>query len=177
MKKEDCFFLGKIVKRYSYKGELLVKLDTDQPEFYQHLDAVFVQVKNSFIPFFIEHSQLHKSNLLRLKFEEIDTEEDANSLLNSELYLPLSSLPKLEGNKFYYHEVIGFMVMDENYGEVGKIVSINDATAQALFEIENNGIEVLIPMNDHFIMHVNRKEKVLTVNTPPGLIELFLNIN
>ena len=174
MKKEDCFYLGKIVKKYSYKGELLAKLDTDQPELYENMDAVFIQVRNTLIPFFIESSQLHKSDLLRLKLEEVETEQDADSLIKSELYLPLEFLPKLEGNKFYFHEVIGFTVFDENYGEVGKIVSINDSTAQSLFEIENNGVQILIPMNDHFIVEVNRKKQTITVNTPPGLIDLYL---
>ena len=128
MQKEDCFYLGKIVRKYSFKGELLIKLDTDQPEIYKNLDAVFIFVGNSLIPFFIERSQLHKSDLLRVKFEEISTEEDANALLKSDVYLPLELLPKLEGNKFYFHEVIGFIVKDVNFGNVGIIKGINDTT-------------------------------------------------
>ena len=173
MKKEDCFYLGKIVKKYSFKGELLAKLDTDQPELYEHLDAMFVQVRNNLIPFFIESSQLHKSELLRIKFEEVDTEADADALLKSELYLPLEFLPKLEGNKFYFHEVIGFKITDKNFGEVGTVKAINDSTAQALFEVDRDGIEILIPMNDEFIVEVNRETKTILVETPEGLIDLY----
>ena len=174
MRKEDCFYLGKIVKKYSFKGELLAKLDTDQPELYENLDAVFIQVRNSLIPFFIESSQLHKSDLLRLKLEEVKTEEDADSLLKSNLYLPLELLPKLEGNKFYFHEIIGFTILDVNFGKVGLIKGVNDSTAQALFEIDRNGIEILIPMNDQFIIEINREAKTIKVETPPGLIDLYL---
>jgi len=173
MQKEDCFYLGKIVKKYSFKGELLAKLDTDQPELYEHLDAIFIQVKNNFIPFFVESSQLHKSELLRIKFEDVDNEGDADVLLKSELYLPLEFLPKLEGNKFYFHEVINFKIIDVNFGEVGIIKAINDSTAQSLFEIDRNGIEVLIPMNDEFIIEVNRETKSILVETPEGLIDLY----
>jgi len=175
MKKEDCFYLGKIVKKYSFKGELLAKLDTDQPELYERLDAIFIQVKNNLIPFFIESSQLHKSELLRVKFEEVDTEADADALLKSELYLPLELLPKLEGNKFYFHEIIGFKIIDKNFGEVGVIKAINDSTAQSLFEVDRDGIEIFIPMNDKFIIEVNRKSKAITVETPPGLIDLYIS--
>jgi 16S rRNA processing protein RimM len=174
MQKEDCFYLGKIVKKYSFKGELLAKLDTDQPELYEHLNAIFIQVKNNFIPFFVESSQLHKSELLRIKFEDVDSEGDADALLKSELYLPLEFLPKLEGNKFYFHEVINFKIIDKNFGEVGTIKAINDSTAQSLFEIDRNGIEILIPMNDEFIIEVDRDNKSITVETPPGLIELYI---
>ncbi|MFT5215396.1 MAG: 16S rRNA processing protein RimM [Glaciecola sp.] len=175
MQKEDCFYLGKIVTKYSFKGELLAKLDTDQPELYEHLDAIFVQVRNNLIPFFVESSQLHKSDLLRVKFEDVDTEGDADALIKSELYLPLKFLPKLEGNKFYYHEVIGFKITDKTFGEIGIITAINDSTAQALFEVDRNGIDILIPMNDEFIIEVNRKTQTITVETPPGLIELYLD--
>jgi len=175
MKKEDCFYLGRIVKKYSFKGELLAKLDTDQPELYEHLDAMFVQVRNNLIPFFIESSQLHKSDLLRIKFEDVDSEADADALIKSELYLPLEFLPKLEGNKFYFHEVIGFKITDKSFGNIGVIKAINDSTAQALFEVDRDGIEILIPMNDEFIVEVNRKNKTITVETPPGLIDLYLS--
>jgi 16S rRNA processing protein RimM len=174
MKKEDCFYLGKIVRKYSFNGELLIKLDTDEPELYENLDALFLEVRGALIPFFIESSQLHKSDLLRVQFEDVTNEADADSLIKSDVYLPLEFLPKLEGNKFYFHEVIGFTIKDKNYGEVGKIVSINDSTSQALFEVENNGKEILIPMNDKFIVKVDRTTKTIIVNTPEGLIDLYL---
>ena len=174
MKKEDCFYLGKIIKKYSFKGEVLAKLDTDQPEIYENLDAVFIELKNNLVPFFVEHSQLHKSELLRIKFEDVIDEAGADAIMKSDLYLPLAALPKLEGNKFYFHEVIGFEVEDEHFGKVGVIKAINDTTAQALFEIDRNGIEILIPMNDEFIIKVDRANKTILVNTPEGLIDLYL---
>ncbi|QNK76573.1 16S rRNA processing protein RimM [Winogradskyella sp. PAMC22761] len=174
MKKEDCFYLGKIVSKYSFKGELLIKLDTDEPDLYDNLDAIFIDLRGNLVPFFAESSQLHKSNLLRIKFEDVDTEEDADALIKTDLYLPMDLLPKLEGNKFYFHEVIGFAIIDSNYGDVGVLKGINDSTAQALFEIDKDGIEILIPMNDEFIVKVDRKNKTIEVNTPEGLIDLYL---
>lgn len=173
MKKENCFYLGKIVKKYSFKGELLAKLDTDEPELYEHLDAIFIDLRGNLIPFLIESSQLHKSDLLRLRLEDVDNESDADALLKSDLYLPLELLPQLNGNKFYFHEVIGFKIRDEKFGEVGTIIGINDSTAQALFEVDRNGVEILIPMNDEFIVKVDRAQKTIMVNTPDGLIELY----
>ncbi|TPV34611.1 16S rRNA processing protein RimM [Paucihalobacter ruber] len=174
MQKKDCFYLGTIVKKFSFKGELLAKLDTDEPELYDDLDAVFVDLRGTMVPFFIESSQLHKSDLLRLKFEDVDTEADADALIKAELYLPLTVLPKLSGNKFYFHEVIGYQIIDEIFGPVGTIVSINDTTAQALFEIKQNGKEILIPINDEIITKVDREQRTITVKAPDGLIELYL---
>ena len=172
---KDCFYLGKIVKKYSFKGELLAKLDTDEPAIYENLDAIFIDLNSTLIPFFIEKSQLHKSDLLRLKFDDINNEEDAEALLKSDLYLPLELLPKLEGNKFYFHEIINFKLIDENFGLVGVVKGVNDTTAQALFEVDRDGIEILIPLNDDFIKKIDRTNKIITVNTPKGLIELYLD--
>jgi len=176
MKKEDCFYLGKIVKKYSFKGELLAKLDTDEPHLYDNLDSIFIDLRGNLVPFFIDSSQLHKSDLLRLKFEDVNTEADADALLKTELYLPLEFLPKLEGDKFYFHEVIGFSVKDKKHGVVGVIKSINDSTAQALFVIDNEGTEILIPMNDEFITKVDRADKTIFINAPDGLIDLYLDV-
>ncbi|RZJ63135.1 MAG: 16S rRNA processing protein RimM, partial [Flavobacterium sp.] len=83
--------------------------------------------------------------------------------------------PKLEGDKFYFHEVIGFDVEDKRLGIVGKIVSVNDIAAQPLFEVlKDNVIEILIPMIDHFIVKVDRKNKVIKMDLPEGLIEMYL---
>lgn len=174
MQKKECFYLGKIVKKYSFKGEVLAKLDTDEPELYENLDTIFIELKNNLVPFFIEQSQFHKSELLRIKFEDVETEADADALIKCDLYLPLEFLPNLDDDKFYYHEVIGFHIKDKNHGEIGIIKGINDMTAQALFEVEFEGKEILIPLNDDFIISVDKKNKIILVETPQGLIDLYL---
>ena len=174
MRKEECFYLGKIVSKYSFKGEVLIKLDTDEPELYENLESVFISLGNSLVPFFIEDSRLHRSNLLRVRFEEVKEESDADRIIGSEVYLPLDQLPKLSGNKFYYHEVIGFRLVDRIHGDIGSIVSINDSAAQALFVGEKDGKQLLIPLNDEIITRVDRDAKTIFVNTPEGLVSLYL---
>lgn len=175
MRKEDYFYLGKIVKKHSFKGEVVIKLDTDEPELYKNMESVFVDIGNNLIPFFIEKSSLSKGTMLRVKFEDVSSEADAEAILKSGIYLPISLLPKLSGNKFYYHEVIGFEVVDANFGKVGIIQHINDTAAQPLFEIDREGVVVFIPMIDDFIKKVDRDNKVIEVATPEGLIDLYIN--
>jgi len=174
MRREDCFYLGKIVSRHGYKGDLLVKLDTDDPREYENLESVFVSLGNNLVPFFISRSRLHKSNLLRVTFEDVATEDAVSRLLGAELYLPLDQLPKLTGNRFYYHEVIGFRLQDERHGDAGEIKAVNDQAAQALFVAEKDGKEVLIPVSDDFITRVDRETRKIHIRTPEGLLELYL---
>jgi 16S rRNA processing protein RimM len=174
MHKDDCFYLGKIAKKFSFKGEVLIYLDTDEPELYENMESVFVEFNKNLVPFFIENSSLHKNDFLRVQFEDVDSEAEADTLIGCDIYLPLSMLPKLEGNKFYFHEVIGFEVEDKRLGIVGIIQSINDTTAQPLFEVLNGEVEILIPMIDHFLVEIDRKNKKVVMDLPEGLIEMYL---
>ncbi|MGB5553670.1 MAG: ribosome maturation factor RimM [Flavobacteriaceae bacterium] len=174
MRKEECFYLGKVVSKYSFKGEVLIKLDTDEPEIYENMESVFVSLGNNLVPFFIRRCRLHKSNLLRIDFEEVNEEADADRIMGAALYLPLKFLPKLEGNKFYFHEVIGFTIQDSVHGDIGTIQSVNDTTAQALFEVLKGEKQLLIPINDDIITKVDRENKTIEVTTPDGLVALYL---
>ncbi|WP_318309324.1 ribosome maturation factor RimM [Flagellimonas crocea] len=174
MRKEDCFYLGKVVSKYSFKGEVLVKLDTDEPDIYENMESVLVSLGNNLVPFFIDRCRLHKSNLLRIDFEEVKDEASADNIIGSELYLPLTMLPPLKGNQFYYHEIIGFTVMDEVHGDIGIIESVNDSASQDLFEIKKGDKELLIPVSDDIIAKVDRENKTIHVKTPEGLVDLYL---
>ncbi|WP_457616562.1 ribosome maturation factor RimM [Lutibacter sp.] len=175
MRKEDCFYLGKIVRKHSFRGEVVAKLDTDEPALYNNLESVFVMLNNNLVPFFIEKSLLRKGNQLRLKFEDVEDEAAADAIMGAALYLPIAFLPKLSGKKFYFHEIIQFEIEDVNYGKIGVITGVNDTTAQPLFEIDANGKEVFIPMIDNFIKEVDRQNRKIIVETPEGLIDLYLD--
>ena len=172
MKKEECFYIGKVVGKYSFKGELLVKTDSDNPEQYTELKSIFIELGNALVPFIINSVQLHKSQLIRIRFENVTNEIEADKLIKKDVYLPLSYLPKLKGKKFYYHEVIGFSIM-HNKENLGTIVRIHDQGPQALFEIKKyDGSTSLIPIHDDFIINVDRGKKNISVEIPDGLLEL-----
>jgi len=175
MCKEECFYLGKVVSKYSFKGEVLLKLDTDEPEIYEKMESVFVEMGKNLVPFFITKSRLHKSSLLRVQFEDVEDEDGANQLIGKGVYLPLTMLPKLSGNQFYYHEVIGFTLMDAVHGNVGVIVAVNDSASQVLFEAEKDGKQLLLPVSDDIIKKVDRSSKTIYVEAPEGLVDLYLN--
>lgn len=86
----------------------------------------------------------------------------------------MSQLPKLGENQFYYHEIIDYRAVDETHGEIGSIKFVNDQTMQALFFIDFNGKEIIIPVNDRFIQKVDKEEKTIYFKTPEGLIDMYL---
>jgi 16S rRNA processing protein RimM len=146
----------------------------DDPSEYEMLDVVFLNINNMPVPYFIKSIKILNNKAI-LSFEDIDSTEKAEFLLKKEMYLPLSTLPKLTGNKFYYHEVEGFHVKDINFGDLGVLHSILDYPHQAVMQIFHHDKEILIPVNDEIILDVNRKTKTLTIRAPEGLIEIYLN--
>jgi len=175
MQKKDAFCLGKIAKKFSFKGEVLIYLDTDEPYQYENLESIFVEFGEDLIPFFIKKSSFHKNNFLRINFEDITSEEQSDKIIGKKIYLPLSMLPKLSENKFYFHEIIGFTTRDIHHGNIGTITDINETKTQAFFIITNNQEkEILVPIVDQFIEKIDRKQKTITLKTPPGLIDLYL---
>ena len=172
MTQDECFQLGKITKPFGYKGQVIFFLDVDSPEDYTDLDSVFVEVKGLLIPYFIKGISIN-GNKAVVTFEDIDAKE-AQSLIGCDLYLPLDVLPELTGNKFYFHEVIGWRVIDSEKGDIGNIQSVIDFPAQPLFQIMKNDKEILIPVIDPVIKNVNREEKTIYITAPNGLIDLYL---
>ena len=174
MNQNNYYYLGKVTRKFSFKGELIVFLDTDTPSHYYGLKKIFLKVDNSYIPYFISKISKYKNNSVRVKFEDVKNESEAMELINYEVFLPTEELPKLEGKKFYYHEVIGFKVIDINYGKIGEITYINDQTPQHLFVVKSSGKEILIPINDDFILDLDRINKIVNLKIPEGLLKIYM---
>ena len=173
MQKEDCYLLGYITKPHGLNGEVAAFLDVDSPEEYREMESVFVDINNKLVPFFIEHLEITPKKSI-LKFEEVDNIESAEEIIGKELYLPLTALPPLTGNAFYYHEIIGFEVIDEAFGPIGPVREVFSNSSQDLIACNHQEKEVLFPVTDELIERVDRENKRLYVKLPDGLIDLYL---
>lgn len=173
MTKDECYRLGNITKPFGYKGQMVFYLDVDSPQDYADLDSVFIETKTGLVPYFFKVDNIN-GNKAVVTFEDL-TPDEAHALAGHDLYLPLNLLPKLTGNQFYFHEVIGFRVVDSQYGDIGTLQSIIEYPAQPLFQIDKEGKEILIPIIDPVIKLVDRENKTLHIDAPNGLIELYLN--
>jgi 16S rRNA processing protein RimM len=170
---DDLFYLGKIIKPFGNKGDLYVFLDVDDPENYENMESVFVMINGKPVPFFIENFRLKQKKSAVIKFLDVD-EDFAEMMIGSPLYLPLDNLPKLKGKKFYYHEVKGFTIIDKTFGIVGAVTGILEYPGNPVIEIDRSGKTVLLPLNDEFLIKVDRKMKEILMDVPEGLIELYL---
>jgi 16S rRNA processing protein RimM len=169
----DCFYLGKITKSFGFKGEVCLFLDVNNIEEYAELDGVYIDI-NSHLVFYDIESLRFSENKVIVRFSDTSY-DDTLALIGKEMYLPLSMLPKLEGNKFYFHEVIGFKVIDTEKGEIGILKEVIDYPAQPLLIVWLDEKEILIPLIDKIIEKLDREHKIMYINAPAGLIDLYLS--
>ena len=173
MRVDDCYQLGEILKTHGLKGELMVHLDVDDPNEYREMESVFVQQDGNLVPFFIESISISDQSKAKIKFEDIDSVDDAKEMKGLLLFLPTSQLPELPDDQYYLHELIGFTVIADDES-LGKVIEIFDQEPNPLFTVDANGKEVLIPLQDHFLKSVDKKNSTIVVNLPDGYLDLYL---
>jgi len=174
MADKNFYYLGTLTKPFGLKGALCAYFDVDDCERYLDLDAVFIETDGEMLPYMIEDLQFRGNNQFVIKLQDVDI-DNVREFVQTELYLPLSRLPKLTGNRFYFHEVIGFQVVDEQLGEIGTCKGFMELTNNPLMQVDYDGTEILIPASSEFVTNVDRENKTLHVTTPEGLVELYLS--
>ncbi len=173
MKQNECYEIGYITKTHGLKGDVTLQLDVDEPESYSELDSAFVEVKKQLVPFFIEHVNVQQKRAI-IKFEGVDTLEQAHALIHCRVMLSLDTLPKTDDSKFYMHDILGYTVQDELLGKLGIITQLYEGSHQDIIGMEYAGKEVLIPVVDAIILGSDSATKTLHTRLPNGLVDLYL---
>lgn len=174
MADKNFYYLGTLTKPFGLKGALCAYFDVDDCERYLDLDAVFIETDGEMLPYMIEDLQFRGNNQFVVKLQDVDM-DNVREFVQTDLYLPLSRLPKLTGNRFYFHEVIGFKVVDDRLGEIGTCKDFMELANNPLMQVNHDGSEILIPASGEFVTNVDRDNKILHVSTPEGLVELYLS--
>ena len=174
MKKQDYHYLGKIVSKFSFKGEILIKLETKELADHR-FSSFFLELNGQLVPYKVEKLYKHKSMLLRVKLNDIDSESETISLIKKDVYLPTADLPRSDNKKFYFNEIIGHKMIDKKTGYVGKVVTIDAQTPQLIAMVKNQkDDEIIIPLVDDFIEKIDSINNEIIVSLPDGLTKINL---
>ena len=176
-KKEDCFFVGSFVKTHGVKGELVAKKSSDLLEKYK-LETVLVDIDGGLVPFFITPNGLTPRNhaTVRIHLEDMENEAKATRFIGCEIYVPFKDAPDYfeDKDEIEASALIGFTYIDEKRGVLGIIEDIQDYSGNVVMVLELNGQEVMIPFSEDNFIEIDEDEKSITMVTPEGLIDLYL---
>jgi 16S rRNA processing protein RimM len=167
---EPITFIGKCLRYHGFKGEIIVALEPSVRKYIQKAEWVFINIDNSPVPFFIESiSASDQSAILKLK--GIDKEKQLPEILQQDVFVKSSLFP----NKFksQQNELQGFKVFSQEK-EIGIAHELVDYNGNILLQVFNHEKEILIPVNDNTIVSVDKRKKMIVVEMPEGLLELYL---
>ena len=171
MRKKDCFLVGTVFKLHGYKGDVTIYNNNDILFNFNTINYFLIEENNSLVPFFITKARHKKKNIILVKFEDVNSEEEALRILKRDAYLPNKLLPKHK-KEISEKQIIGFKILDITLGNLGKINYINSQTPQNLIYVSNDGKEFCFPMHNEFIININYEKEIMEVNIPEDLIHL-----
>lgn len=165
--------VGKIVNTHSLKGEVKVISSTDfEEERFKKGSKLLITRGNQLIREVIVESYRNHKNFLLVKFEGIDSVEEAEKLKNLQIKIDSDEAGELEENEFYFHEIIGCQVFDENDRNLGEIIDILTPGANDVWVIKGeNGKEILIPYIEDVVKKIDITSKKVNIEVMEGLID------
>ena len=168
IKNEEVYKIGRLGKAHGVKGEVSLQFDDD---IFDRVDADYLvlEIDGILVPFFMEEYRFRSDSLALVKFCDIDTQERAAELTGCDVYFP-RALAEKDDEQLSLASLVGFNVIEANNNKkVGTIASIDDSTANILFELEDGR---LIPATDDLITDINTKDRTIKMEIPEGLLEL-----
>lgn len=164
--------IGKIVATYGLLGEVILKHNLGKKTSLKGLSAIFLeQGQNEMLPYFIESSKIKTATEIYLKLEGISTKEDAKRLNQKEIWLPEEDFTKY-ASKSSAISLLGFHLLNEG-NDIGEILEIIEQGHQVLCRIDLDGKEALIPLHDQTLDRIDKKNKLVHVVLPDGLLDVF----
>lgn len=165
--------VGKIVNTHSLKGEVKVISSTDFEEqrFEKGTELLITRGNQVVKEVTVESYRTHRNNLL-VKFVGIDSIEEAEKLKNLQIKIDSENIGELEENEYYFHEIIGCEVFDENGKSLGEISEILTPGANDVWVIKSqNGKEILIPYIEDVVKKIDVENKKIDIEVMEGLID------
>jgi 16S rRNA processing protein RimM len=173
--KKYCTEVGYIQKLHGSKGEVIAVI-TD--EFAGSLDSseyLYIDIDGGLVPFFIsEDGWRYKNNESAIvKFDFVDSPTKAKNLAGCKLYAKINNIAAVKIHE-RFHDLTGMDVIDDNRGDLGKIIRIDDFSGNVVITVTHPSGEILIPLSDQIIKRIDKKNKKLFLTCPDGLIDLYL---
>lgn len=173
IREDEVYKIGVLTKTHGVSGELSLSFTDD---IFDRVDAEYLicRMDGILVPFFMEEYRFKSRSTALVKFEGIDTEEEARRMTGVEVFFPKALVEEADDPVYSWSYFVGFGVTDEQAGYLGRIVSVDESTVNVLFEIERpDGSDFLIPAHEEFIREINPEESMIQVCLPEGLCNLY----
>ena len=172
IRRDEVYKIVKLGKPHGVKGEITFAITDDV---FDRVDAEYLilDIDGILVPFYLEEYRFKNDENVLVKFEDIDTQEQARNYTGCEVFFP-RHLSDSDEENMSWAEIIGFHLVDAVSGKVvGTIDHVDDSTLNLLFEVTTDaGDEILIPASNDLIEEVSAEKKEIRMAIPEGLLDL-----
>jgi 16S rRNA processing protein RimM len=159
--------VGFLRRAHGVHGEMLMELHTDFPERLRSGRKLLVGDEHK--PMTLSGARPHAKGML-VKFQGIETPEDAGLFRNQWVYVKATDVPALPEDKIYQHELFGFNVVDESDNLLGELVEIIETGANDVYVVKDEaGKEILLPAIPQVILEIDADRRLMRVHLLEGL--------
>jgi 16S rRNA processing protein RimM len=168
----NYFKIGRLAATFGLEGQLVLEHKLGKKTSLKGLENIFIEDSNdSFLPYFVESSQIKNGKEIYIKLEGISSKENARPLVKKEIWLSENDFKKFSANAAPI-SLLGFTVFNENE-ELGEVCEVIEQPHQILCKIMLNGKEALIPVHEESLEKIDKKNRKLFVNLPEGLLDIY----
>lgn len=159
--------IGRVLKPWSYHGELKIEILTEFPERFASLRQVFLGDDAKL--FSVERVRLH-GNAALLKLKGIDSTEAAAKLRDQLVQVALEDAVRLPKGKLYLYQVVGLRVTTTDGQALGEIAEVLDTGANDVYVVKDGAREILIPAIEDVVKEISLDRGEVVIKLMEGLI-------
>lgn len=165
--------LARIVKPRGNRGEALARDLCEDPErFEPGAELRLLYPSGETKTGRLERGWYHQGRLV-LKFEGVDSINDAEELRGVEVQIPYEELGPPPEGEYYYIDLIGCEVRTADDDRlIGTVKAIQEPGGGLLLEVRKGKSETLIPFRDEICVETAPEKKLIRVRLPEGLEDL-----
>src|SRR3954470_11276334 len=142
---QEFITIARVVKTQGRHGEVAAELHTDFPEKFAERKKLFaLDVAGERRELRLEEHWLHKSYVV-FKFQGVESINDAESLIGSEIQVPREQRAEIESGAAYVSDLVGCAVFDHGRA-IGSVKDVQFGAGEAPLLVVSEGTkELLIP--------------------------------
>ncbi len=171
-KMSQYFKIGKLAASTGLEGKLILQHSLGKKTSLKGLEAIFLEdKKDSFLPYFIQSTQIRSDTETILKLEGVDMMEVARKLTPKDVWLQEEDFNKFTA-KAAPIALLGYNLIDGDT-DLGEIIEVIEQPHQILCTVMYKGNEALVPVHAENLLKMDKKNRKVYVEVPEGLLDIY----